>query len=120
MAGVMDTILYTDTLQVGDTVLMPMAIQGYYDYLTSFRAVADTNALKVSFLWDEEHNSYLTSTADPAHGYLVFAPEKVFSGVVTLCYTPQKAGSHTVELQIASSAPTGFSQGAGQFTVNVK
>lgn len=117
---VRDTISYTDSLNVGDTVLMPIVLQGYYHYLTLFKATADTSKVALSLAWDEEYNSFLAEDADPAHGKLSFIPEKVNACVTTLKYIPKASGTHTVEFLLQSTAKEPYSQGAWSFNMAVR
>ena len=118
--GVNDTITFSDSLQVGDTVRLPMVLNGYYDYLTGFAASTDTTKMQVSFVWDEAFRTCLTSSADPDHGILIFEPEKVYACVVTLQYVPLQSGTHRIDLVLKSSAQETYSQWIGHFNAAVK
>ena len=118
--GVNDTITFSDSLQVGDTVRLPMVLNGYYDYLTGFAASTDTTKMHVSFAWDEAFRECLTPSADPDHGILIFEPEKVYACVVTLQYVPLQSGTHRIDLVLKSSAQETYSQWIGHFNAAVK
>ena len=117
---VRDTVSLTDSLNVGDTVCFPMILHGYYDYIVSFVATSDTSKVAVSFLWDEELEEFLDTTADPEHGNLTFVPNKVYSCLTSLIYVPKAPGTHRVDLVLTSAAKDPYSQWAAHFFVGVK
>ena len=117
---VQDTITYKDSLSIGDTVRWPMVINGYYDYLVSFKATADTNDVRLSFAWDPVFDTLLIETSDYSHGVLEFKPAKVYAGLVTLVYVPRRSGTHQVDLVLNSAAQEPYSQWAGHFNMAVK
>lgn len=117
---VRDTISYTDSLNIGDTVRIPMLCQGYYDYVRSLKITTDTAKLHASLLWDDEYKSYLAEDADPEHGYLSFLADQVFAFYTTLIYVPVASGTHRVEIFIQSNAKEPYSQGAWHFNVAVR
>ena len=117
---VKDTITFTDSLNIGDTVLIPMVCQGYYDYLRTVTVSADTAKMQLSLAWDEKYQSYLAEDADPAHGYLSFLPDKVYAFYTTIKLVPVASGTHRVDIQALSNAKENYSQGAWHFFVAVK
>ena len=119
-SGVKDTITLADSLRVGDTVRMGLLLNGYYDYLTSFVASADTANVRLSLAWGEELSAYLAADADPEHGKLTFAPDCVYVCVTTLTYVPRKSGRHEIDLLVTSNAPSSYSRQSGHFFIAVK
>lgn len=118
---VKDTITFTDSLNIGDTVLIPMVCQGYYDYLRMVKvSPEDTSKMQLSLAWEEEYKSVLAEDADPAHGYLSFLPEKVFAFYTTIKLVPVASGTHRVDIQALSNAKENYSQGSWHFFVAVK
>ena len=117
---VRDTISYTDSLNIGDTVRISILCQGYYDYVRSLKITTDTAKLRASLVWDDEYKSYLAEDADPEHAYLSFIPEKVFAFYTTLIYVPVASGTHRVDILIQSNAKEPYSQGAWFFNTAVK
>ena len=115
-----DTISLSDSLQVGDTLRFPLIINGYYDYLTSFIASADTSKVAVSFTWDEELSDFLSPAADPEHANLTFEPAKVYACLTTLVYVPKAPGSHRIDLLLTSAAKPPYAEWQGHFFIGVK
>ena len=115
-----DTITFADSLNIGDTVLIPMVCQGYYDYLKTVTVSADTAKMQLSLEWDEKYQSYLAEDADPAHGYLSFLPDKVYAFYTTIKLVPVASGTHRVDIQALSNAKENYSQGSWHFFVAVK
>ena len=118
--GVKDTISFLDTLHVGDTVLMPLRLDGYFDYLTTFKAVADTEKVQLAFVTNAAFDSCLTSAANPKHGYLVFEPARVYGCYVPLSYVPLRVGTHKVELDLNSAAEEAYSHCYRYFNIEVR
>ena len=118
--GVQDTITLRDSLSVGDTVRMPVILNGYYDYITSFVASADTSKVDLWFAWDDEFNSCLLPNADPEHGVLAFKADSVYACVTTLVYVPTQSGTHRIDMSLNSSAELNYSNWSGFFLIGVK
>ena len=118
--GVTDTITFTDSLNVGDTVRMGMMCNGYYDYLKTVKVGGDTSKVKTSLEWPDSLSYVLASDADPAHGVLTFLPEKAYAIYTTVTYIPVASGTHQVDIRLLSSAPDAYSQTAAYFIIAVK
>ena len=119
-AGVKDTITYTDSLNIGDTVLVPILCDGRFDYLRMVKIGADTTKLRVSLLWDEKFQSCLTADADPEHGCLAFKADSVYRCYTSIKYIPKASGTHRIDIVLLSAAKEGYSNGAWHFNVAVK
>ena len=119
-AGVKDTITLSDSLQVGDTVLFPMVLNGYYDYLNTFMVSADTTKVQVSLLWNEEDSACLAPSANPEQGLLVFNAGAIYACMTTLKYVPKASGVHRIDLALTSAARSPYSSWAGYFYIGVK
>ena len=119
-AGVQDSITLKDSLNIGDTVRMTMIVDAYFDYLQSVIAKTDTEKVKVSLAWNEEQMDMLAQEADLAHGKLIFAPMRVPACVTVLTYVPVKEGSHTVHIDITSSAESPYSSNSWSFGIGVR
>ena len=117
---VKDTITISDSLCVGDTVQIPMIVNGYYDYITSFAASTDTSKVDLSFMWNEEYNDYLSTAANPEHGIFAFKPDKVYAFVTTLMYVPKASGAYRIDLELNSAAQAPYNQWTGHFFIGVK
>ena len=118
--GVKDTITFSDSLHIGDTVYLPMILDGYYDYLISFTAQADSDKVKVSFPCDDEFRKYLASSSDLEHGKMVFLPDQVYACYITFAYVPVKSGTHRIDFLLESSARDPYSEWSGHFEIGVK
>ena len=119
-AGVCDTISYLDTLSVADTARLQLVASGNLNALTSLVAKADTGCVQVALEWNPDYDSYLATGSDPEHGILKFVPEQVYAVQTALKYVPRKAGSHTINLVVASDAPAEYSPREYTFDIVVK
>jgi len=119
-AGLQDTITLADTLHVGDTIRLQLALQGGYNSLTSFETKADSTALRTALEVIPEQLHLLTTGTDFEHGKLAFVQDKVTIFITTLRYTPRRAGSHRVEMLISSSAGEKYSPQYYSFETTVK
>lgn len=120
MDGVKDTILLTDTLNLGDTVRMGMICEGYYDYLKTIVVSGDTANVHTALAWPDSLSFVLAEDADPAHGRLSFLPDKAYAIYTTLTYIPVATGMHRVDIKVVSNAPDPYSQSNGFFMIAVK
>lgn len=118
-AGVRDTITLRDSLSVGDTAQLRMVLYGYYDYIVSFEATADTSKVKLALDWPDSLGC-TTPDSDPAHAKLVFKPDSVYNCITTLSYMPVDSGSCAIKLVLTSAAKAPYSQTAAQFYIAVK
>ena len=118
--GVKDTITFSDSLQIGDTVHVGMLCNGFYDYLRTVVMAGDTNKVKTSLEWPDSLGYVLAEDADKEHGRLSFVPEKVYAIYTTLTYIPVASGTHRVDIQINSAAPESYNQYNGYFVIAVK
>lgn len=119
ITGVRDTISFGDSLNVGDTVQLGMLLNGYYDYLVSFEATADTSKVRLSVAWPDSLGG-VTEASDPAHAKLVFIPDSVYACLTTLSYVPVSHGVHPINLVLSSAAKAPYSQSAIQFYIAVR
>ena len=115
-----DTIALNDSVNIGDTLRLPMVCQGYYDYLRTLKVSVDTTKLHASLAWDTAYSSSLAEDADPEHAYLSFLPEQVYACYTTLTYVPVASGTHRVDILVESNAKGNYSQGSWYFFVGVK
>ena len=117
---VTDTVTFTDSLNVGDTVRMGLMCNGFYDYLKTVKVSGDTSKVKTSLEWPDSLSYVLASDADPAHGVLTFLPEKAYAIYTTVTYIPVASGTHKVDIGLLSAAPESYNQTAGYFFIAVK
>lgn len=108
-AGVCDTLQYTDTLCIGDTARMSILLEGYLNTLTSFTAKADTSALAVAVEVLPEQMQLLTTGTDLEKGQLKFVPGQVMVFAAKLRYIPRSAGTHRIDMMVASDASEQYS-----------
>ena len=108
-AGVRDTLQYTDTLCIGDTVRMSILLEGYLNTLTSFMAKADTSVLAVAVEVLPEQMQLLTTGTDLEKAILKFVPEQVMVFTAKLRYIPRSAGTHRIDMTLASNASEQYS-----------
>lgn len=119
-AGVRDTISYSDSLNVGDTVRMSAILNGYYDYITSFVAASDEANVDVSIIWQDSTITYLAEDADPEHGILKFVPERVYGCYVPIQYIPKHSGTYRIDLTVTSAAESPYSNQQKFFYIAVR
>lgn len=113
--GVRDTLLPGDTIQVGDTLRAPMALDGVYNTLVSFRVTADKTAFDYKLECDSASLQLLTPDSKPEEGTLSFAKD-CYLYFTTLYYVPKQAGKYQISFVLASSAGEKFSPVSGYFT----
>jgi len=118
--GVQDSISLADSLNIGDTVRMTMIVDGYFDYLLSVVAKADTGKVKVSLEWNDEQMDMLSPEADLQHGKLIFLPSKVPACVTVLTYIPVESGTHPINIDVTSFAEAPYSSSSWSFNVAVR
>ena len=119
ITGARDTILFSDSLNIGDTVQMGVLLNGYYDYLVSFAATADTSKVHLSVIWPDSLGG-VTDASDPAHAKLVFVPDSVYACLTTLNYVPVSGGTHQINMALTSAAKAPYSQCVAQFYIAVR
>lgn len=120
ITGVKDTISINDSVCIGDTVRMGVAVHGVYHHLDSVWVKADTSKVSVALLWNEEQMNLLTAGADPQHGSLIFASDTIFGIATVLVYIPKEAGKHEISINARSAAKKEYSGYAAPHTINVK
>lgn len=103
-----------DTLTVGDTLLLPLALQGFYNPITSFRVTNDTTISKVSFPGISALGSAVLAndSTNLSNGYIYFGSSPVSTVVLTVQYVPTKPSTTaTLTMMLAStsqSSPQGI------------
>ena len=118
-AGVNDTILYGDTVQVADTLRAPLVLWGGYNNLVSFQATLDTSVFDYHLEYDTTCIPYLDEDSKPESGYLHFT-NNCCQMPVTLWYVPKKSGDYTIHFTISSTAAEKFSPNTGYFQQPVR
>ncbi len=103
-----------DTLTVGDTLLLPLSLQGFYNPITSFSVSNDTTVSKVSFPGIAALGStILTSdSTNLNNGYIYFGTSPVYTVVLTVQYVPTKPSTTAALTMIVSSTSQSSPQGA--------
>lgn len=119
IAGKRDTVSFSDSLDIGDTVQMGVLLNGYYDYLVTFAATADASDVLLSLAWPDSLGG-VTDASDPAHAKLVFVPDSVYACLTTLRYVPVRAGTHRINMALTSAAKAPYSQCTAQFYIAVR
>jgi hypothetical protein len=118
--GVQDTIHFTDTLRVGDTVRVQVVLNGYYNPLTAYNVSSDTAAMRLALEVKPELQSALARGTDLEKGKIVFVSDQVFVFTTGLRYTPRKSGTHRIEMYVYSDAGESYSPQYYYFDVQVK
>ena len=120
ITGVKDTISINDSVCIGDTVRMGVAVHGVYHHLDSVWVKADTSKVSVALLWNEEQMNLLTADADPQHGSLIFASDTIFGIATVLVYIPKEAGTHKIRICARSAAKEEYSEQELEQAIKVK
>ena len=119
-AGVRDTINYTDTLCVGDTARMSIALNGYLNTLTYFTASTDTSALDLAIEVLPEQMDVLATGTDLDGCKLVFVSDMIIAYTLKLRYVPRKAGTPRIDMILGSNAGEEYSPQRYYFSTQVK
>ena len=108
--GVKDTIRFTEQMysHVGDTIRVPMILDGGYNTLTSFTVTADTSAIGYKFICDSMVLNILQADSRPEEGYLHFQNDYQAVGVV-FWYVSKKLGDYDIVFSLASTASQKYS-----------
>ena len=113
-------LLYLDTLQLGDTIMLPALFTSNQNNLVSVNTTYDTLSIDLWFDIDPNSESIkkaLASGSDHTKGILFFNP--MYNMVTFPIYiVPGKAGSFPVKISVTSDSE--FPTNSIQFTVPVK
>ncbi|MGC9151097.1 MAG: hypothetical protein ACP5F6_05000 [Microbacter sp.] len=110
-----------DTLIVGDTLLLPLALQGYYNPLISFRVSNDTTVSKVTFPGISALGSAIldNDSTNLAKGYLFFGTNNFATVQLLVQYVPTKP-SNTAVLRFTLASTSNYSPTVAQMAVPAK
>ena len=112
--GSRDTILFGDTLHVGDTARMEVKIYGVSHPLVSAEVKSDPSALACSFECDSSAiKEFFEPDSRVDEGYLHFQPY-VMSLRTVLRYIAKKEGDYTVTFITNSEAKEPYSHAEGE------
>ena len=118
-AGVVDTLNYGDTIQIGDTILAPMLLDGVYNNLVYFKVSTDTSAFDYHFVPDTTYAHLLAEDSKPEEGYLHFVSD-CYLYPATLRYVAKKSGTYPFNVELGSTANEKYSPVKGYFNQTVK
>ena len=109
-AGVHDTISYSDTIHVGDTLRATVLLYGGYNNLLEFQASVDPELADFHLLLDSGYTGehYLTKASDPAKGYLRFAAD-IYLYPTALWFVPLKTGDLKLSMVLSNTAGEKYS-----------
>jgi spore germination protein YaaH len=110
-----------DTLTVGDTLLLPLSLQGYYNILTSFKVSNDTTVSKVTFPGISAFGSLVldNDTTNLKNGYIYLAPVATYSAGLEVQYVSTKP-SKTATLGFTLSSTSSYSPATVSLSVPAK
>ena len=102
-----------DTLTVGDTLLLPLTLQGFYNPITSFRVSNDTTVSKVSFPGIAALGSTILAndSTNISNGYIYFGTSPVSTVMLTVQYVPTKPSTTATLTMVVSSTSQSSPQG---------
>jgi hypothetical protein len=106
--GAKDTIRFGDTLNIGDTVRVPMVLSGVSHPLTSFSVSADNSAFIYALRYDSTGMEAIAEDSRPEEGYLHFKDNYVVIPV-SFYYVPKKSGKYTIHFSLSSLAEQKYS-----------
>lgn len=118
-SGVKDTLRFGDTIQVGDTVLAPMLLEGMYNELVYFKVSADTSLFDYILVRDTTNAHLLASDSKPEEGYLHFV-SGCYLYPAMLRYVAKKSGTYPIHVELGSTANEKYSPVKGYFNQTVK
>ena len=118
-AGTCDTIPYTDTIHVGDSLRWNLLVDGRYNTLQRFEATCDTSVFLLSVEIASVDSIPLAAGTDLEHGKIVFASQKVYACPIWLHFSPRKTGTHKIQMVIASDAGQGYSPRSWEYTSTI-
>ena len=108
--GVKDTLYLVDTVQIGDTLRLPVLLQGGFNILTSFQVSSDPLDHMVKLEVDSAVATIVDPKSDLEKGKLVFPQDRqILMCNVTVCFIPQRAGSQPINLTVANTAGDKYS-----------
>ena len=114
-----DTLRLNDSLQIGDSLLWPLAFYTRFNTLTSATASADKEAYSYWFSCDSNVVAVLTEASKPEEGVLCF--QEGFSMIpVTFCFVPKKSGRERITFVVVNTAKQDFSSRSFAFDFIVK
>ena len=100
--GVKDTLYLVDTVRIGDTLRLPVLLQGGYNILTSFQVSSDPLDHMVKLEVDSAVATIVDPKSDLEKGKLVFPQDRqILMCNVTVCFIPQRAGSQPINLTLS-------------------
>jgi hypothetical protein len=102
-----------DTLTVGDTLLLPLTLQGFYNPITSFSVSNDTTVSKISFPGIAALGSTILANDSTKlnNGYIYFGTSPVSTVMLTVQYVPTKPSNTATLTLIVSSTSQSSPQG---------
>lgn len=110
-----------DTLTVGDTLLLPLALYGYYNPLASLKVTNDTAVSNISFPGISALGSTILSndSTNLADGYIYFGAGTFSTVQLVLQYVPTKP-STTATLKFILSSTSTYSPATAQLSLPAK
>jgi hypothetical protein len=110
-----------DTLFVGDTLQLPIAISGISNRLLSLKIESDTSVSKITYP-GIENLGYVILGSDSTNlskGYVYFGDLEVYAANLTIQYVPKKP-SKTAALKFTVRSTSQYSPGGGILNVPSK
>jgi|YelNatPaOPRAMG01_1025707.scaffolds.fasta_scaffold01742_17 hypothetical protein len=110
-----------DTLTVGDTLLLPLSLQGFSNRLVSFRVTNDTTISKLTFPGISALGSIILSndSTNLANGYLFFGNTNYATVQLLVQYVPTQP-SKTAVLRFTLASTSSYSPTVAQMAVPAK
>ena len=119
-SGAQDTLRMVDSVNVGDTIRLPIVLSGQLNSLKSFVAQADDDAFKHWITCDSALLEFLTSASKPDKSILYFEPEKLVVASANFWFIPLKSGGNAITFTLANDANEQFSPRSFSFTPVVR
>ena len=119
LEGVQDSVKLTDTVNVGDTLRLPILLYGGFNNLTEFKVTYESSECDFKLLIDSAYTQHLTDASDPENGYLKFI-EDIYVYPTAMWFVPQKTGDLKISMTLSSTAGEKYSPLNAWFIFPVK
>ena len=121
--GTRDTVLFqadaSCVVKLGDTVKVPMYVDGVYHPLTVFQVSGDTSAVRYSFACDAASMRMLKPDSKLEEGYLHFA-DSCYGMSLSLYYIAKVKGDFPLTFSLSSLAAEPYAHNSLQVTQSVR
>ena len=109
-SGGQDTLQYSDSVFVGDTLVLPTIIYGKFNPLISFETKADVELFDYWLKCDSANLTAIKDTSELKNGIIHIRQDtSIFNANIDVWFVPKKEGKHTIFFSVANAAGEQFS-----------